>query len=186
MSETEPILQGKLILDSGKLQGSFFDRTVILICRHDESGAFGLVLNRPTKHTLGAAAREPLSPRLAQTPLHVGGPVQPEVLSFLVETESRPDFDILPSVILGHSLEDLKQQFDSAKEPLRVRAFAGYAGWSPGQLEQEQKNGCWVNHPGSVELVFHPKSQNLWQHVLKIKGGVYRLVADFPENPAAN
>ena len=69
---------------------------------------------------------------------------------------------------------------------MRLRAFAGYAGWAPGQLEQEQKNGCWINHPASIPLVFHPEPQNLWQHVLSLKGGVHRLMANAPENPGLN
>jgi len=186
MSASQQILQGKFVLDSGKLRSSFFDRTVILICRHDESGAFGLVLNRPTEHKLGAVTHDPLPASLAQIPLDVGGPVQPDVLSFLLETETHPEFDILPNLIMGHSLEDLKQRFDSPTEPPRVRAFAGYAGWAPGQLEQEQKNGCWIHHPGSMPLVFHSEPQNLWRHILKLKGGEYRLIANSPDHPELN
>ncbi len=186
MAESDTIFQGKLLLDSGKLQGSFFDRTVILICRHDQSGAFGLILNRPTKHFLGTVAREKVPSHLAKTLIYMGGPVQTEVLSFLLETAPRPEFEILPNLILGHSLDDLKHHFDSLEEPSRVRAFAGYAGWAPGQLEQEQKNGCWINHPASTAFVFHTHPQNLWQHILKLKGGLYRLLADSPDNPTLN
>jgi len=186
VAQLESSFQGKLILDSGKLAGSYFDRTVILICRHDESGAFGLALNRPLKHTLGSVMGEPLVDELARASLYSGGPVQPEALSFLHETESRPEFDILTNLTLGHSLEELKKGFSSPELPMRVRAYAGYSGWSAGQLDHEMKAGCWITHPASVSLVFSPEPEILWQRVLKEKGGLYCLIADCPADPALN
>jgi len=186
MASLESSLQGKLILDSGKLVGSYFDRTVILVCRHDESGAFGLVLNRPMKHNLGAVVGDELMDSLVQTPLYSGGPVQPEALSFLRETEMRPEFDILPTLTLGHSLEELKSEFAPESQKFRARAYAGYAGWAAGQLDEEMKKGCWLTHPATVSAVFNMKPETLWGQVLREKGGVYRLVADCPDKPTLN
>ena len=178
-------LQGKLILDSGKLIGSYFDRTVILVCRHDESGAFGLVLNRPLKRSLGSVVTLPLDDDLSKTSLYMGGPVQPEAFSFLIETDTRPEFEILPQLVLGHSLEELKHHF-ATKQSCRAYAFSGYSGWSPGQLEEEMKNGCWLTHPASLSLIFSPKPETLWGDILRQKGGFYELLASTPDDPSLN
>ncbi len=178
--------QGKLILDSGKLAGSYFDRSVILICRHDESGAFGLVLNRSLKHTLGSAVSEPLSADLAKTSLYLGGPVQPEALSFLREREPSPEFDVLPGLVLGHSLKELKEAVAGETKPMRLRAYAGYSGWSSGQLDDEMKKGCWITQPAAMEFVFSLKPEMLWKEVLRRKGGAYHLVAECPDDPGLN
>lgn len=147
-------LQGKLILDSGKLIGSFFDRTVILMCRHDDSGAFGLILNRATNHTLGEAVGDKLADPLAKMPIFIGGPVQSEMLSFLVETEAGPNPEIAPWVTMGHSLSDLKEVYLSAKHPVRIRVFAGYSGWAAGQLEQELAQNAWLTVPAQPHILF--------------------------------
>jgi putative transcriptional regulator len=186
MSKPTSSLQGKLILDSGKLAGSFFEKTVILICRHNESGAFGIVLNRPVKKKLGDALESDVSEKIATVPLFLGGPVQPEFLSFLHETEDQPEYDILPCLILGHSLDELKKKIEEEKTTLRTRAFVGYAGWSPGQLENEMKTGAWFTHPGSLSNIFYAKPENLWRHILSQKGGIYQLIADCPPDPTLN
>ena len=66
-----------MLLDGGTLRGSFFSRTVVFVCSHDEDGAFGLVLNRPTETQLQAAFDRTLPSSLRQRPLFSGGPVQP-------------------------------------------------------------------------------------------------------------
>lgn len=186
MADTPQSLQGKLILDSGKLAGSYFDRTVILVCRHDDTGAFGLVLNRSLKHTLGGAVREKLDDQLAKTPLFLGGPVQPEALSFLHESEPSPGAGVLPGLMLGHSLKELCERHAERGRGMRLRAYAGYAGWSPGQLDEEMAKGCWITHPATLVEVFSTRPESLWKMVLRDKGGLHGLVADFPENPGLN
>ncbi|MGH7981486.1 MAG: YqgE/AlgH family protein, partial [Limisphaerales bacterium] len=76
-------LKGQLLLDSGQLIGSFFQRTVILVCQHDPEGAFGLVLNRATGSKVGDVIVADLPDALKDSQLFLGGPVQPGALSFL-------------------------------------------------------------------------------------------------------
>jgi len=74
--------------------------------------------------------------------------------------------------------------YSSAK---RVRLFAGYAGWSPGQLENEMKRKAWLTHPASLELVFETPPEKLWQKVLKSKGGWQnRLLSQMPDDLSLN
>ena len=93
---------------------------------------------------------------------------------------------VLPNLNLDHSLDDLVElgySFSSTKE---VKVFAGYAGWSPGQLDDEMKRDTWLTHPASIDLVFHQPCIELWPLILKQKGWKYRLIADQPEDLSGN
>lgn len=179
-------LKGKLLLDNGRLQGSFFHRSVILICHHDAEGAFGLVLNRITGNNVGEAIVAKLPPTLKQLPLHLGGPVQPQALSFLHNDSFIPEANVMTNLHLDHSLDNLMEVADSFSPTRQVKVFAGYAGWSPGQLDDEMKRDTWLTHPASIEHVFYPKPDDLWKLILAEKGWKYRLIADQPEDLSWN
>ena len=80
MSGPEKFLKGQLLLDSGQLRGSFFQRTVVLICEHNAEGAFGLVLNRSSGSKIGEMVVADLPETLKEYPLYLGGPVQTTAL----------------------------------------------------------------------------------------------------------
>ncbi len=182
MSPPKVCLTGKLILDSGKLTGSYFDRSVVFVCHHDGEGAIGLVVNRPTRHPLGAVVREPPVDELSKTPLYLGGPVQPESLSFLFQSRDSSTMNIFPWLAWGRSFEEMEELFESDDPPGKIIAFAGYAGWSSGQLDEEMKSGCWIVHPASPTFVFSAKPEALWRHVLRQKGGIFQLIAEWPQD----
>jgi putative transcriptional regulator len=186
MPETPVYLRGQLLLDSGQLHGSFFQRTVVLICQHDGEGAFGLVLNRATDNKVGEMVLANLPDTLKEYPLYLGGPVQPTALSFLHTDSFVPDANVLPNLSLGHSLDALAEIGESFSSNRRVKMFAGYAGWSAGQLEDEMKRGAWLTHPASVELVFDTDPQQLWRLILQQKGWKYKLLAQMPEDLSNN
>lgn len=187
MAEKLKFLQGKLLLDSGQLGGSFFQRTVVLICKHDAEGAFGLVLNRTVGKTVGDLIIADLPETLKTAPLYLGGPVQPGALSYLHTDHFIAEADVLPNLALGHSLDDLLEIGEVFSATKKVRMFAGYAGWSPGQLESEMKRKSWLTFPASVELVFETPPELLWQKVLQSKGGwKNRLLAQMPEDLSWN
>ncbi len=179
-------LKGKLLLDNGKLGGSFFHRTVLLICEHDAEGAFGLVLNRNTGTKVGEALVANLPAALKEEPLFLGGPVQPQALSYLHADDFLPDANVMANLNVGHSLDDLQDLSESFSGTRKLRIFAGYAGWSPGQLDDEMKRDTWLTHPASLDLVFFAHTDKLWQHILLQKGWKYRLLAESPEDPALN
>ncbi len=179
-------LKGQLILDQGKLQGSFFHRTVILICQHDGEGAFGLVLNRLAPNKVGDALVANLPEKIKEQPLYLGGPVQPQALSYLHKGNFVPDANVLPNLSLGHSLDTLLDLAESFSPDEQLKVFAGYAGWSPGQLDDEMKRDTWMTHPASLELVFDSAPEKLWQSILRQKGFKYRLIAEGPEDPSWN
>src|SRR5512140_2013398 len=93
-------LKGQLLLDSGQLTGSFFHRSVVLICQHDKDGAFGLVLNRPTDNKVGDALVADLPDALKEQTVYLGGPVQPTALSYLHADAFIPEASVLPNLDL--------------------------------------------------------------------------------------
>ena len=180
-------LKGQLLLDGGSLRGSFFHRSVVLICAHDSEGAFGLVLNRPTGNTAGEVILSPdLPERLKDKGVFLGGPVQAGALSYLHSDSNLTEGTVLPDIALGHSIDDLASIATNASDLSRVRLFAGYAGWSPGQLEDEMKREAWLTHPATSALVFDSQPELLWKKILSQKGWNYKLLAESPEDPSHN
>jgi putative transcriptional regulator len=184
MPETSKSLRGQLLLDGGKLTGSFFHRSVVLICQHDEEGAFGLILNRSTENKVGDAVVADLPTKLKEEVLFIGGPVQPTALSYLHSDLLLPDANVMDNLQLGHSLDGLVDIGESYSPSKKIRIFAGYAGWTAGQLDNEMARKDWLVHPATLDLVFNSSPEKLWQHILKAKG--MTLLAQAPDDPSWN
>lgn len=187
MSSPDKFLKGKLLLDGGDLVGSFFHRTVLLVCEHSAEGAFGLVLNRSTGSKVGEMVVADLPDNLKQSLLFHGGPVQPTALSFLHSDSFIPEANVFPNLNLGHSIDELVDVGESFSTTQKVKIFAGYAGWSAGQLEREMKRKSWLTFPASLELVFDTPPEQLWPRILRTKGGWRnRLLAQMPDDVSLN
>ena len=78
--------------------------------------------------------------------------------------------------------KDNMGQGQSFSPTQQLRIFAGYAGWSPGQLEEEMKRDAWLTHPASLELLFNSNAEDFWQSILRQKGWKYRLLSQTPED----
>src|SRR5437588_3202320 len=124
MIEVPKYLKGQLLLDSGQLNGSFFQRTVVLICQHDADGAFGLVLNRSSGNNLGEMLVADLPDGLREQPLYLGGPVQLSALSYLHSDTFMPEASVMPDLELGHSLDSLVEIGESFSTTKKVKLFA--------------------------------------------------------------
>jgi putative transcriptional regulator len=175
-------LAGKLLVSSPSLLDPNFRRTVVLMTHHDEEGAMGLVLSRPSPLSVADTV-----PALADLPgadcIYVGGPVQTDVIVALVELEE-PDAEVSP--IIG-SVGYLPGEGETDDlEIARVRVFAGYSGWGPGQLEQEMAEPSWIVVRAEADDVFAPDPDELWRTVLHRKGGKYALIATMPFDPSLN
>jgi putative transcriptional regulator len=179
-------LQGQLLLDGGKLTRSFFQRSVVLICQHDSEGAFGLILNRATQNKVGEAIVANLSEKIKAQPLFIGGPVQPDALSFLHADNFVPQPNVMMNVSLGHSLDALMDLSEAGPETTKLRLFAGYAGWTAGQLDGEIARNDWLTHPASLDLIFDTDPAALWKTILRKKDVNGRLLAESPEDLSWN
>jgi len=179
-------LKGKLLLDGGALYGSFFHRTVVLICHHDAEGAFGLVLNKISGTTLSDILVANLPRAIRDYPVYFGGPVQPTALSYIYMPDSTSGSNVMDNLKVGHSLDDLIDVGESLTESSKLKIFAGYAGWSPGQLDDEMRRKAWLTHPASLDMIFLPNPDKLWEKIIRTKGWKYRLLADSPEDLSLN
>ena len=181
-------LTGRLLVATPALEDPNFDRTVILLLQHDaEDGAMGLVLNRPS----GLPLEDELDSWavLAAPPEEVflGGPVQPEVaiaLGWLLPDVPVPD-GVQP-VLDRLGVVDLRRTPDDIPELLAVRVYAGYAGWSPGQLEGEIAHGAWFALEADPWDAATADPDNLWREVFRRQHDQLRLLATFPDDPSLN
>lgn len=178
-------LQGSLLLDSGNLQGSIFHRSVVLICHHDAEGAFGLILNHSSGKKMRDAIVANLPELLKEEMLYIGGPVQPNVLSYLHSDTFVPNANVMVNVNLSHSLDSLIELGESYSPSRQLKLFAGYAGWDAGQLDGEMARHDWVVHPASAELVFG-NEPDLWRAILKEMDYKCQLLAETPEDISWN
>lgn len=173
-------LQGHLLISSPLLQDPNFRRTVVLMTHHDEEGAMGLVLSRPSKVRVADAVPE-LALIGMDDNVYVGGPVQPEAVVVLVEHEGEPDEPIVGNV----AFMSAKSELDTI-DAVRARVFAGYSGWGPGQLEDELEESSWIVVPAEPEDAFAADPDELWRAVLHRKGGKFALIATMPYDPKLN
>jgi putative transcriptional regulator len=180
-------LKGKLLIATPALGDGIFDRSVVLIIEHDDTeGAFGVVLNRPSTTDVGGALPE-WSP-LAASPsvVFVGGPVNPEAAICLARV-SRPEAEGWVPVIGSVGALDLSQDADLLAAAVdEVRLYAGYAGWTVGQLEDEIEAGAWFVVDATEADVLNDDPDSLWQRVLRRQRGRLALFAAYPEDPTTN
>lgn len=178
-------LRGNLLIASPSLLDPNFRRTVVLVGEHNEDGAMGIVLNRPSAVSVDEAV-PPLAELVGgDKPVFVGGPVQPEAIVVLGDF-AEPD---RAGVIVLGSIGFLPGELDSADEVGRLanaRVFAGYAGWGAGQLEGELAEDSWILEPAQPADVFSDEPDGLWSSVLRRKGGSYAVLALMPEDPHVN
>jgi putative transcriptional regulator len=186
MPQFEKSLQGQLILDGGKLHGSFFHRSVVLVCHHDSEGAFGLILNRAAGSKVGQALVANLPEPIKEQMLYIGGPVQQQTLSFLHTDSFMPDANVMANLSLGHSVDALMDLTESFSPARKLKVFAGYAGWTAGQLDNEMSRRDWLVHPASLDLVFCAEPDKLWKDIVRQMDSNGRLLADSPEDLSWN
>jgi putative transcriptional regulator len=177
--------RGQLLIAGPTLRDPNFWRTVVLMVEHNDEGALGLVLNRPSETTVAEAVPQLLELVDPDDDVLVGGPVQQSAVIVLAEFEDPGDaaliaFDDIG--ILGNGFGP-----DQVGAGVRTaRAFAGHAGWGPGQLDGELERGDWILEPARRDDAFSDDPRALWPAVLTRKGGSYALIARMPEDPSVN
>jgi putative transcriptional regulator len=182
MDET---LAGQLLLASPALHDPNFERTVVLIALHGADGAMGVVLNRPSESSVAEAAPQLEEALGEDDPIYLGGPVQPSSIVLLAEFLDPQQAGMLALGRIGLPAPDADLE-ELANATDRVRAFAGFAGWGEGQLEEELERGDWIAQPALPDDVFTDVPEELWQGALTRMGGSYALLARMPRDPSVN
>lgn len=157
---------GVLLIAHPGLPDPNFARTVVLVLRHGPGGAMGLVLNRPAEVEFQAVFPELPAPPQDRGSVHVGGPVAQDGVQVLVGSgpaESR----IVDGVHVARSAQEIGRVLADPSHP-PVRAYAGHAGWAPGQLEAEIARGDWFLLPAHSRDVFLSRADTgtLWRQLL--------------------
>ena len=180
-----PPAAGRLLIAEPFLADPTFTRTVIVLCEHGPEGTVGFALNRPTEHTLGDLLPEMYTPLLT---VFQGGPVQLDTLHMLHRTpEALGGTEIFPGIFWGGSYEALQDAVTTnTYQPIDLRLFVGYSGWSAGQLEKELSEGSWLVADVSPNLIFETDPDDLWKRAVQSLGAKYRPLLNMPVDPQLN
>jgi putative transcriptional regulator len=190
-------LAGHFLISEIDLKDPNFRRTVVLMITHDEQGAFGLVVNRPSRFTLGDLVEGMAGSPAAAIPVFIGGPVQQEVL-FLLHEEfpghpidaalGQPIEGVMSEPATLSLIEFLKTEWSELPEAGRpaVRLYAGYSGWGSGQLENELRLESWLVMKATREIIFRPDAGGAWEDAFARKGPLHRIILETGFKPSMN
>jgi putative transcriptional regulator len=158
-------LAGQLLIATPAMRDTRFDHAVILMLRHDQDGAFGIVINRPLGQRPMADLLGAKDAASGNVQVFIGGPVQPNVGFVVHSTDYRRagTLDVDGRVAMTSSLEVLRDIADK-KGPAKALIAFGYAGWAPGQLESELARNVWDTAPEDPALVFDDDRDKVWEH----------------------
>lgn len=166
-----------LLVAAPSLRCPFFHHTVVLLVEHDEDGALGFVINRPTETPVTSLLEglevEDLAAELAGE-VWVGGPVAPETGWVLFDPSSGDTRDV-EAVHLGERIAvsaspAFLERLASGRGPQRYAVLLGYAGWGPGQLDDEIRDGSWICIDPDPSLVFDAAHETRWAAALATLG----------------
>lgn len=182
-STDSPIhLEGQLLIADPSLRDGIFNKSVILLAEHNnDDGAYGLILNQPTGQTVGDLLTAPEFADLVNIPVHLGGPVGQEHLTFAAFwTKENHTLKFATRISAANAIK-------RAHQPgTLVRAFAGYSGWTPGQLESELRKNSWIaTIPTSGILASHHE-QDLWADLLRSISPYHQILAEAPDDIYVN
>lgn len=178
--------KGSLLISEPFLPDPNFERTVVLLCEHNEEGSFGFVLNKASAVTLEEIMEDVND---FKQPVYIGGPVQQDTLHFIHRAAYlEGGVEISKGLYWGGNFEQLMILIDTKQiQADDFRFFVGYSGWGAGQLEDELKADSWiVANYATPQLVFDEKGENLWKVVLKQLGGRYNVYSNYPTDPRLN
>lgn len=178
--------KGRLLISEPFLPDPNFERTVVLLCEHNEEGSFGFVVNKPSILKVGEVIEDIKN---IDEVVYVGGPVQQDTLHFIHRNigieKSTP---IRDSIHWGGSFESLMFLTDTRQiSPSDIRFFLGYSGWGPGQLESELKEDSWIVCDFVTEqLLFETEPTDIWRKALTSMGGKFSVFSNYPVDPRLN
>jgi putative transcriptional regulator len=180
-------LQGQFLIASPHLADTNFYKGVVLMIKHDDEGAFGLILNRPTKSTVAELWKMVGDEEVeCSDPIFLGGPVNGPLVA-LHKLKSAAEAEVLPGIYFAAHKDELHKLVSQSNKPFRF--FTGYAGWAGGQLEDELNAGGWLTSKANKKLIFSA-GDDLWEQVTRTIGeGILNKAIrpkHVPEDPSLN
>ncbi|WP_108211260.1 YqgE/AlgH family protein [Pontibacter mucosus] len=185
-SKTIKPRSGSILISEPYLGDPNFERSVILLCSHEEEGSFGLVLNRPSNLHLSDVLD--VFEEDFDMVLGVGGPVQYNTLHYIHRLADLPQaVKLNDNLYWGGDFEVLRTMIDTgqvAKEDIRF--FLGYSGWTPGQLQEEVDKNVWIVNNNAANKLFTLDTETLWRSILRQMGGKFKVLSNYPDDPRLN
>lgn len=160
--------KGKFLVASRHLRDPNFLEAVILLIKYDRTGAMGFVINRPTKVRLSMMLPEIEGLQQRTDTVYIGGPVARNQMLLLIRSGSQPkgSHRVFEDIYVSSSRTVLQRMIDNADAGERFRVYAGYAGWVPGQLDQEVSKGSWHVLQADAETIFDKAPSKIWPELI--------------------
>jgi putative transcriptional regulator len=177
--------KGRLLISEPFLPDPNFERTVVLLCDHNEEGSFGFVLNKPSI----LKVNEVMEDIALDSLVFVGGPVQQDTLHFINRNVGVTNaVEIVDSVFWGGDFDNLITLTDTKQlSNSDIRFFLGYSGWGPGQLDSELEQESWIVCDFVTnQLLFDTPPELLWRKALDNMGGRFSVFSNYPLDPRMN
>ena len=183
MSQSFTSLTNQFLIAMPALHDPNFYHSVTYICEHNEEGAMGIVINHPTDLHLGDVLDQmdiPIgSPAAATQTLFLGGPVQTERGFVIHQPAGEWDSSLLVSQDIAITTSrDILSAIADGNGPDRVLVALGYAGWGPGQLEQEIAENSWLNCPMDNAILFEKPTEKRWKAAASLMGVDLNLLSN--------
>ncbi len=178
--------KGRLLISEPFLADPNFERTVVLLCDHNEDGSFGFVLNKPSILKVTEVVEDMKN---LDEIVYVGGPVQQDTLHFLHRSDAITEAaKILEGIYWGGNFESLLLAADTHQMHHEdIRFFLGYSGWGSGQLETELEEDSWIVCDFiTSDLLFDTDPKLMWKKALDGMGGRYSMYSNYPLDPRLN
>lgn len=178
--------KGRLLITEPFEESSYFHRSVVLLCEHNQDGSFGFVLNNYVDVQLTDFEGLPEF----ETKIGQGGPVSSKNLYYIhtLGDQLPESVEVFPGLYAGGDFETLLNliRVDAIQEK-DVRFFLGYSGWVEKQLESELKHNAWlVADIHDIGEIMDTSNNRLWSDYMSRQGGKYKAFAHFPKNPTLN
>ncbi len=178
--------KGRLLITEPFEESSYFTRSVVLLCEHNEEGSFGFVLN----NYLDVELTDFESLPQFDTKIGLGGPVNSKNLYYIHTLGAKipESVHIVGNIYAGGDFEHLKALLlADAIQPNQIRFFLGYSGWVEKQLEGELTHNAWlVADITHTDEIMDTSNLKLWADYMTRQGGKYKAFAHFPKNPTHN
>jgi putative transcriptional regulator len=170
---------GRLLISTPYFNDPFFNHSVVLLTDYEEEHTAGLIINRSLPHKVYDVVNE----IRVDDPIYFGGPVLTEAVFLLHSFESCPEASrLLPGVYVGYNPVLIAVIEQHAIANLKSKFLLGYAGWSPGQLEDELRRNMWVVAPATQSLVFDTPADEIWHRAVQRLGKPYEHWLRIPKH----
>jgi len=182
-----PPASGRSLIASPFLKDPYFLRSVVYLCDYNEKGCFGFVLNKLFHQPLNELIPDTFDKELK---VYIGGPVEPETIHFIHQYPEliADGVEVEKGVYWGGNFEKLTALINAGQVDMKyIKFFLGYAGWNPGQLEEELKEESWIVSESKKKLLFNKRrGQAVWEDYLTSLGEAYEMMKNFPIDPSLN